>query len=360
MWLILHWHNTRSAHGPSIGKAVAGLFLLMGMAAGCAKPAGVIFPPPAQPIVWPGGEEPARIRYVGQLMTEVDLKPAVPFTQRLGKMFFGRPAVRAMVSPFSLCTDGANRLFVADSNAQVVHMFDLKSRRYERWRPTGEDRFSQPVGVAWDPAGRLYVADSVGACVHVFDARGRYAGTIGEGDLNRPAGLAFDPQSRRLFVADVTAHQIVMLSPEGELLHRLGRRGTGPGEFNFPTNLVVDNSGRLYVSDTLNFRIQQFDPQLQFVREIGSKGDSPGYLSQPKGLAADSDNHLYIVDAHFEAVQIFNSDGALLLSFGQEGRGPGEFWLPAGIYIDPADRIWVADAYNRRVQVFDYLGEDGR
>jgi DNA-binding beta-propeller fold protein YncE len=311
---------------------------------------------------WPTPPEAARIEYVGQLVTSADLKPARSFWQSVGETLFGAKDARSMLSPFSLCTDGADRLFVGDSNAQVVHVFDLDTRAYARWTPSAEDEdggeaFSQPVGVAWDPGGRLLVADSVAACVFVFADDGTCPGRLGSGLLQRPSGLAVDAAGERIFVADAAAHQVVVLDPAGRLLKRIGGRGLDLGQFNYPTNVALDSTGRLYVADTLNFRVQVFDRSLEPLRQIGSAGDLPGYFSRPKGLALDSADHLYVVDAHFESVQIFDPEGPLLLSFGQEGSGPGEFWLPAGIHIDASDRIWIADSYNRRVQVFQYLPE---
>ncbi|MHC4966861.1 MAG: 6-bladed beta-propeller, partial [Planctomycetota bacterium] len=326
--------------------------------AGCARPRGVIFEPLPQPVRWPAPPEPARIEYVGQLVTSDDLKPAKSFGQVLGESLFGRKAARSMLSPYALCTDGGNRLFVCDSNAQVVHVFDLESRRYEQWRPdAGDASFAQPVGGAYDPQGRLLVADSVAGAIFVFADDGAYLGSLGAGLLNRPCGLDVDPETGRIFVADATAHQVVVLDPDGRLLDRIGARGDELGRFNFPTNVALDNAGRLYVADTLNFRVQVFDRQLHPIRQIGSAGDLPGYFSQPKGLAVDTEDHLYVIDARFESVQVFDPDGRLLLTFGREGDGAGEFWLPAGIHIDPSDRIWIADSYNRRVQVFQYLPE---
>jgi DNA-binding beta-propeller fold protein YncE len=326
---------------------------------GCTKPAGQIFAPGGHALVWPGPPERARVRYVGQLATSADLKPAVPFGQQVGEAMFGRGAVQSMLTPYALCTDGADRLFVADTNAQVVHVFDLRTRKYARWAPANSDkRFAQPVGVAWDPSGnRLFVADSVGECLHAFDTDGKYLGEFGRGWVTRPAGLAFDARANRLYAADVGGHRVVIFSPEGNHLAHFGTRGTAPGQFNFPTNVAVDSRGRVYVSDSLNFRVQQFGPDFAPLRQIGRKGDVPGTFGQPKGLATDADGHLYVVDANFEAVQIFDDQGRLLLDFGQEGQGPGAFWLPAGIFIDATNRVWVADSYNRRVQVFEYLPE---
>jgi DNA-binding beta-propeller fold protein YncE len=263
-----------------------------------------------------------------------------------------------MLTPYALCTDGGDRLFVADSNAQLVHVFDLKTRRYAQWRPPEEQRqFSQPVGIAYDPAGRLLVSDAMAGVLFAFDASGNFLGELGAEALKRPCGIAVHPPTSRIYVADAGTHQVVVLSREGQEVSRLGKRGTRLGEFNYPTNVALDRQGRLYVSDSLNFRVQQIMPDMSSVRQIGSKGDLPGYFAQPKGVAVDSADHLYVIDSQFESVQIFDAEGRLLLDFGQEGREPGRFWLPTSVFIDPNDRIWVADSYNQRVQVFDYVPE---
>jgi DNA-binding beta-propeller fold protein YncE len=354
--------NSRSGTTSSSRTAmlvVIAFALCTSASTGCARRAGEIFPPLERPIVWPAPPEPPRVRYVGQLVTSGDLRPGTNFAQGIGEALFGRRPVRSMLTPYALCTDGEDRLFVADSNAQLVHVFDLRRRSYQQIVPANElRRFAQPVGIAHDEAqGRLYVSDSADPCIYVFDRTGQTIGRIRGDFLQRPCGLAYDPKRRLLFVADASLHQVLVLSHDGHLVARLGQRGAAPGHFNFPTNVALDSAGRLYVSDSLNFRVQQFGADLAFLRIIGQKGDMPGYFSQPKGLALDSRDHLYVVDANFEAVQVFDQQGRLLLSFGQEGRGPGEFWLPAGIYIDPSDRIWIADSYNRRIAVLEYLTE---
>lgn len=348
----------RRAH--RVGLAAACLLL-----AGCASPAGPVFPPLSTPLDFPPAPDEPRIRYVGSLSGEMDLKPAVSPLAGLGEAIFGKRPVNVMLSPYALCSNG-DRLFVCDSNAQTVHVFDLETRAYSQWMPLPAKRadesgvvkgsgFSQPVGIACDGQGRLLVSDSVAGVIFLFDGQGRCLGDIGQGTLKRPCGIAYDATKDRLFVADSGHHQVLVLSLDGTLLAAMGTRGTELGRFNFPTNVAVDREGRIAVSDTLNFRVQLFAPDLTPIRQIGRLGDMPGYFAQPKGLAFDGDGQIYVVDGQFEAVQIFDLEGRLLLSFGDEGSGPGQFWLPAGIFIDPNDRIWIADSYNRRVQVFDYL-----
>jgi DNA-binding beta-propeller fold protein YncE len=327
-------------------------------AAGCAQPVGNLFEPQKQPLRWPAAPERARIQYVGQLAGSADLKPGMSMMQGLSTAMFGADPTFTLLTPFAVCTDGKDRLFIADSNAQLVHVMNTKTREYAQWKPDTGKMFSQPVAVAYDPIGkRLIVSDSVGGVLFAFDDTGKPLGQLAVGSFKRPCGLAVDPTTGRIFCADVAAHQVVVLSPQGNEIARIGQRGEALGEFNYPTAVALDRHGRLYVSDSLNFRVQQFGPDFKPIKQIGSQGDMPGYFSQPRGLAVDGEDHLYVLDAQFEAVQIFDDQGQLLLAFGEEGHGPGQFWLPTGICIDPANRIWIADSYNRRVQVFDYLPE---
>ncbi|NNF42919.1 MAG: 6-bladed beta-propeller [Phycisphaerales bacterium] len=330
--------------------------IVVATAAGCGRPAGSIFDTTVD-LQWPAGAERARIRYVGVIESDVDLAPARSFLQDLGAAVFGAASAHTMLTPFDVCTDDGSRVFVCDSNGQLVHVFDLDRRTYDQWRPAGDGVFAQPVSIAWDPAGRLLVADSVAGTLFAFHAGRPHGEALGSAALARPCGVAVDRRTSRIYVADAGHHAVVVLDAAGNEIDRIGGRGTTLGKFNYPTNVAIDRDGRVYVTDTLNFRVQVFEPDGRPLRQIGSHGDLPGYFSRPKDLALDADGHLYVIDAHFESVQIFDSGGTLLLSFGEEGTGPGQFWLPSGIHIDSNQRIWIADSYNRRVQVFEYLPE---
>ena len=57
---------------------------------GCGKPQGVIFEPLESPLVWPEPPDQPRIRYVGQVSTERDLKKAVSWHEGLVTAIFGK------------------------------------------------------------------------------------------------------------------------------------------------------------------------------------------------------------------------------------------------------------------------------
>lgn len=344
-------------------RPVVPIGVLMGAAlcvlAGCSSTSALRFEPARVDVGWPAPPDPVRIRYAGELVGTSD-----PRTGRAGgggvlDVLFGKEKAQGMVSPMAVCTEGS-RIFVADPGVPGVHVFDLESGDDAIWRPPADaGPMRMPVSLAMTPGGRLLVTDSADASVFVFDRDGGFLGTMGDGLLTRPVGVSVDPRDGRVFIADAGAHVVFVLASDGEEIGRIGGRGVGPGQFNFPTYTAVDADGRLYVSDSLNFRVQVFSPSLDHLFSFGSKGDMPGYFAQPKGLAVDDAGRVYVADAQFEAVQLFDRAGRLLMAFGHEGRGPGEFWLPVGVHIDAKGRVWIADSYNRRVQVFEYVGPGG-
>lgn len=346
-----------------MGRWLLTLLLPLGvtLAPGCARPAGVLFAPADGAQVWPVPPDAPRIRFVGEIRSAADLRPGRSAGEGLVSVLFGSEPTPGMVSPMGVCTDGADRVFITDSTAQVLHVLDLRTRKYERWTPgEGEPEFLSPVAVAFDEAGgRVLVADSGVGAVFAFDLRGRFQGLLGRGVVSRPCGVAVQPVTGLVAVADVAAHEVVLLSREGARVGGVGGRGGAAGKFNFPTYLAFDGDGRLYVSDSLNFRVQVFSPELGAVAQIGGKGDMPGYFAQPKGVAVGPQGQVFVTDANFEAVQVFDRGGALLMTFGREGRGPGEFWLPAGVAVDAKGRVWIADSRNQRVQVFELIPAGG-
>lgn len=348
-------------HHPTQSHAL--LILMVGVISillpGCSTPKGIIFEPVDPAINWPQPPEPARIRYIGSLRTDKDLKPAKSIATSIAESLFGEHPSRSMLTPFAVCADDKDRIFIVDSNAQLIHVYNLDTRSYQQWKPAeNQPQLAQPIALAYDTkSNQLFVSDAALGAIHIFDAQGNSIGIFASEHLIRPSGIVFDDANDRIFVADIGAHQIVVLAHDGTLIRTLGTRGTQLGEFNFPTNLALSSDGSLYVSDSLNFRIQVFDSSLRPVRQIGEHGDLPGYFSHPKGIALDSDDNLYVIDSHFESVQIFDTQGTLLLTFGEEGHAPGQFWLPTGIHITADNRIWVADSYNQRLQVFQYQAE---
>ncbi len=333
---------------------IASVLLIM-LCCGCGSSRGILFEQLDQPVVWPEPPEQPRIKYVGQLTGEEDLRKEVSATAAWGRLFFGRDDVGVLSSPRGLALDNHQRLFIADSSGQVVHMMDLETRKYAQFSDLDDDKkLLSPIGLA--VVGEdIYVADSALAKICVFSAEGEYKFSFGDQILQRPSGIAWSNTRQELYVADTRRHVVSVFDRQGRHHVDIGGRGTGRGRFNFPTFLWVGKDGKLYVSDTLNYRIQVFGPDGDFLLQFGRHGNRPGHFAHPCGLATDTFGNIYVTDKQFENIQIFNSKGQILMALGGEGRGPGEFWLPMGIFIDENNRIFVADSFNKRIQVLRLL-----
>jgi DNA-binding beta-propeller fold protein YncE len=320
------------------------------------KPAAVA----VRPLVWPLPPEQPRIRYVTTYRGVSDFK--VRKMPKWKTLLLGAedPTARPsdeLVKPYGVAVSRLGRVYVADTVARRVFVFDPEAKGVSFVGETGLGKLTKPVGVAVDGEGKVFVADATMNRVFGYDLAGQLAIAIGrEGELESPSGLTVDRERNLLYVADAKKHYVLCYSTkDGSAVRTIGHRGGGPGEFNFPTNLTVGGNGRLYVADTLNFRIQVFDHDGGFLAEFGAQGDTPGTFNRPKGVGVDSEDHIYVADSSFNNFQIFDAAGQLLLYVGSGGSQPGEFFLPAGLCIDDRDRIYVADQGNARVQVFEYL-----
>lgn len=321
---------------------------------GCAAPA----PAPraeAPPLVWPAAPDTPRIAFVRAFSRPDDLGIRKNLLQRLRDLVFGEEISR-MVRPMAVIESGG-ALFVADPGAKGVHRFDTRAGSYELILGPQGAPLPSPVGLARGADGSIYLADSKLARVLVIRPGEKFASPLElEGELLQPTGLAYDAASKRLYVADTRQHRIHVHDAAGARVASIGQRGTGPGEFNYPTLLWLSPQGRLHVTDSLNFRVQVLAPDGRFLGAFGHQGDGTGDAARQKGVATDSEGHVYVVDSLFHALQVFDAQGRFLLTVGAQGQGRGEFWLPVGIHIDSDDTIYIADTYNRRVQVLRYLG----
>lgn len=308
---------------------------------------------PSPDLVWPQPPDLPRIAYVRSIEQPQDAGVKLSaFTRVANWVAGGDKGNERLLKPFGIAVDDEGSLCLTDTGANSVCVHDSARRKWSRWQKAGSVRFVAPVAVA-KKGDRVFVADAGLGAVLVMDLKGKLVSQI-TNRLARPAGLAVSVG--RLCVADSQRHVVVVFDLAGRWLADWGRRGTGPGEFNFPTHLAADRSGRLLVTDSMNGRVVVLGPDGRFERAIGSPGDAAGHFNRPKGVAADGAGRIYVIDGLADNFQIFDPTGQLLLAVGGSGTKPGQFWLPNGLAISRDQDIFVADSYNRRVQVFRYIG----
>jgi sugar lactone lactonase YvrE len=321
--------------------------------AGCSRIHPVAQPQPATQVVWPAPPEVARIAFVKSVSRPADLGVKNSAFKRFGHWITGsQKGNEPLLKPFAVALDENDNLCLTDTGANAICYYDRAKQSWHRWDRIGKIRLASPVAIA-KHGGAFFVADSALGSILAFNDSGKMSWQT-TNHLVRPSGVAIVKD--RLFVADSGRHCIAVFELNGSYLSEFGRRGTGPGEFNYPTHLAADQQGNLLVTDSMNGRVEILDANGKYLGEMGKIGDSPGQFGRPKGVAVDASGRVYAVDAVYDNLQIFDQSGHLLLNFGETGSGPGQFWLPNGVAISRSNEVFVTDSYNHRVQIFKYIG----
>jgi hypothetical protein len=370
---IISYEQPRADGSPKVWKAtrwksnLPGRATLVLLAAGVAignLNAGKKPPVPVKKpvnLVWPLPPQKPRVKFIDYLANNTDVEP--PKQKGWLQKLINEDAssnVIGMKQPAGIAVDSKDRIYVADTIAGSVFVFDRQNKSLSLLGAESAGKLLSPFGVAIDSHDNIYVSDVRLKQVNIYDPEWNLKGlvhTIGGQDLVNPAGLALDEERRRLFIVDSHAHHIVVANldhpDQGTFF---GKRGEDEADFNFPVHAAVDKAGQIYVTSTLSFSVKVFDKDFKFVRTLGRHGDGIGMFDRPKGVAIDSEGHLYVADASFSNFQIFDSDGRMLLFVGGFGKDPGFFLVPSAIFIDKKDRIYVSDSANKRIQIFQFLG----
>jgi len=317
------------------------------------------------PIVFPPPPDEARFVYERTIYSSIDIV-ADDSTASLRRALTGEQrSGEPLAKPYAIAAF-RGKLFVSDTVARFVRVLDLPAGRYSRiGDEEGPGGLVKPVGLDVDAKGNLYVADISQKVIVVYGPGGNFIRRIG-GDkwFERLSSVTVDAAGTRLYAVDIGGvssdkhHVRVFDAVTGEHLHDIGKRGSGPGEFNLPRDLAIGKEGRLYVVDGGNFRVVVFDRNGRYLHTFGSVGKQYGQFARPKEIASDVEGNMYVVDTAFGNFQIFNADGELLLFVGErsERDAPGKYMLPSGIAIDVDGRVYMVDQWFRKIDVFRPAG----
>jgi DNA-binding beta-propeller fold protein YncE len=327
---------------------LGGCCLLLGLLSGCSTtstaPKSYTFFPPAP-------DEP-RIQYLTAFASDSDLGRSSSFTDYVTGV---QKTTDPLVKPYGLAAYDGN-IFVCDTVAGVIEVFDLKQSRAVNFAPQGEGKFRLPINITIDQDGTRYVSDTGREQVLVFRNDGTFLEAMGKKDEMKPSDVAITRD--RLYVTDLKNHCVKVFSKaDRKFLFAIPTDAkAAEGKLFSPTNLAVDEQGgRLLVSDTGGNVVQVYDLAGKYLKTIGRAGVAPGLFARPKGVAVDRQGLAYVVDAATQVVQIFDTEGRLLLFFGQAGASTrGELILPAAVKVD-YDHLSYFQKYVAPGRQLDYL-----
>lgn len=207
-------------------------------------------------------------------------------------------------------------------------------------------------GVDIDSRGNVYVIQRQSPPILCFDASGRFLRSWGTSLIGRDPdmvgahGIRVDKDDF-VWITDRDRHLVRKFDQTGQLLLSLGTErspGTGPNQFNRPTDIAFGQMGEIYVADGYgNSRVVKFDRDGKSLKSWGDKGAGPGQFDLPHTIAVGPDGRVYVGDRYNSRIQIFDSEGNLQ-----------EMWsgfVPCGMAFDRAGRLFVADGVSKVLQI---------
>jgi DNA-binding beta-propeller fold protein YncE len=213
--------------------------------------------------------------------------------------------------------------------------------------------------------------------------------------LNTPKGIAIDPTTGKLFVADYENRRVLRWSSADKMINGsaaeavLGQpdfvtatAGTSSTKMSRPYGIFVDAGGRLWVSDLSNNRVLRFDNastiasgssanrvlgQADFATgTVNTGGISASTMSAPIGVFVDGGGRLWVAERDNKRVLRFDNaaakangdpaDGVLgepNFTTNTGGLSASLMTRAYGVQMDAGGRLWVADRDNNRVLRFD-------
>jgi DNA-binding beta-propeller fold protein YncE len=303
-------------------------------------------------VITPELSDIPQVRWVKQWPSPDKKQHPRTFKSRFNAIFLGKKTPD-LTRPVSLVACYPEDIWILDQGAGAVFHLQGEVGDIPHFIQKPKFDFSSLVGICTTASSGILFTDSHANKIYRISPDKKKLQELNDSLLlHQPTGIAWSAMTKEIWVVETNEHRITALNEQGEIVKTIGSRGSGPGEFNYPTHIWIGRTGLVYIVDAMNFRVQVMKTSGEVVSVFGQAGDASGYFARPKGIASDSHGNIYIADALFHVVQVFDLQGNFLYRFGSQGHGEGEFWMPSGIFIDDADCIYVADCYNSRIQLF--------
>jgi hypothetical protein len=217
--------------------------------------------------------------------------------------------------PYSIRLDNSGNLTVVDQTNSRVETFAPNGAYVSQFPVSGPDMALQ------FPTGNYWVSENFNGMMYQISSTATPIITVS--GFSFPLAVAYD-SAGNAWVADNNV--IKKLDSSGNTVFSFGSTGAGPGQFDFAWGMAFQpGTGNLWVADRNNNRIQVFNPSGTFLFQFGAAGTGNGQFQWPIDLAFDPQGNVWVVEYNNNRVQEFDSSGNYLMQFGGPGTGNGQF-----------------------------------
>ena len=189
-------------------------------------------------------------------------------------------------------------IYITDTRFHALLQFDRNS--YELVMRTGtqgskDGQLNYPLGLCIDYNGDVLVADNDNNRASVLSKDLIFISNIGIGQLKDPRDVKLTPDSV-VVVLDRSAKCVHFYSKNGHLLRSGICQGQGPDCLVFqPTFFCLDLAGNIIISDRGNHRINIVSQSEQLIHTIGREGTGIGEFINPYGICISKLGTIFVV-----------------------------------------------------------------
>ena len=204
-------------------------------------------------------------------------------------------------TPVSIAIDSEDRIWVADQGLVRILEFNKAGELLSEFGEEGGGELGTIYyglnSIAVDSKDHIWISDDF--FVQEFNPTGEYLGGFEATVLD----IEIDSEDS-IWAAgyDYDSH-LYKYSPEGELLVKVGGKGSAAGQFEGPGGIAIDSGDYVWVTDRGNDRVQRFAREGIWLGEVGEEGSGLGQFQEPIAIAADSEGYLWIGDSGNDRVQ---------------------------------------------------------
>ena len=293
--------------------------------------------------VWVGDMPNFRVQKFSPTGTFLDLAPDPPEP----------PPPGGFNEPRAVGVDAQGNVFVADTQNWRIQKFDPTGAFSLQWgsrgsRGTGTSKFNYPKGLAVDrTSGAVYVCDTDNGQIKKYDNNGVFVWQVNAAKGSLGADVAPDGS---LYIADTANARVLQLAAAtGARLQVIGTRGSGTGQFQYPTGVAVDTDGSIWVTDTTRDIVQHLSATGAYLGQVASRGTGDNRLQEGWDVEVFG-NDILVSDAATDQIKVWTKQGTFVTAFGSTGTGLGQFQQPKGMDLTPDGRLFVEEQLGERVQ----------
>ena len=160
-------------------------------------------------------------------------------------------------------------------------------------------------------------------------------------------------REENIYTLDNGTGSVYKHNRSGDIIYRLGKKGSANEELENPTAIAINETGEIYIADTANKNIKKLTALGKYILKFSPFGEGKGKVKNVSAIAcATSKNSeiLLVADSENNKLLKFSNAGNFIEEIGVRGSGLDEFDAPSDIICSKdGSYAFLADKANNRV-----------